>query len=145
MKPLQITKSPTLTAAPINPKWILYGNPVARGALMSETDDESVATYMWDCTDGTFIWRYDVDEVVHILEGSVTILDTVTFIQYELKQGDSVLFHKGTLALWSVEKYVRKLAVLHSPLPKKYLLLKRIWNMLKGTNGKRMNNLAGAV
>jgi uncharacterized protein len=143
MSKILITKAPTMyTEAPINPQWILQGRPIARGALMSETADASVTTVMWDCTAGIFNWHYDIDEVVYILEGSVIISEHATGQKHYLKVGDSILFPRGSSATWSVDNYVRKLAVLHSPLPKKYLLAQRIWRAMKGIK-RSASNLEG--
>lgn len=30
-------------------------------------------TLVWDCTPGKFMWHYDQDETVHILEGRVVL------------------------------------------------------------------------
>ena len=60
-------------SCPVNPAWVLEGNPVARIEHLSSSADGSASTYFWDCTAGRFNWFYNFDETLHILEGSVTL------------------------------------------------------------------------
>lgn len=62
-----------LKPTPINPDWIVSGNPQARTAEHSRGHDEASLTAIWDCTAGEFRWRFGWDETVMILEGEVHI------------------------------------------------------------------------
>ena len=42
---------------------------MARVKSLSRSGDDTAWTDIWDCTAGTFEWRYEIDETVHILEG----------------------------------------------------------------------------
>lgn len=106
-----------LRCAPINSDWILEGNPVARNRVLSRSSDSLACTIVWDCTAGKFNWFYDIDETVHIVEGSVTVSDGKSPPK-TLMPGDVAFFPAGTKAHWHVENYVRKIAFCQRTLPK---------------------------
>lgn len=114
---------------PIPPDWILEGQPVARSKLLVGSSDEMASTHMWDCTAGRFNWFYTVDEVIHVVEGSVIVEDTAGE-QRHLQSGDTFLFPAGTRFHWTVPRYIRKIAFLHSPLSRKLRLAKRVFRIL---------------
>ena len=118
------TTAVDLRSAPINPDWIRGGSPVARNALLSSSRDRAACTLVWDCTPGEFEWRYDSDETVHILEGSV-VLDDGCAPPRRVGPGDVVLFPQGAVVRWTVETHVRKLAFFHRPLPAPIALVSR--------------------
>ena len=62
-----------LSPSPITPQWIIEGKPNARNKILSQSEDQTACTIVWDCTGGKFNWYYDFDETVHFIEGSVTI------------------------------------------------------------------------
>jgi uncharacterized cupin superfamily protein len=102
-----------LDDVPIPADWIVDGAPVARGTQLTASGRGSVSTHLWDCTAGRFHWHFGVDEIVHILDGEVHVTGddgrTVT-----LRTGDVAHFPYGTHAIWQVDAYVRKLAVLRT-------------------------------
>ena len=106
-----------LRPAPINPLWIRSGNPHARNAVLSRSDDGLAFTMFWDCTAGEFDWHYSFDETIHFIEGSVIISDgngpPRRFIA-----GDVLFLPRGVIARWQVESYVRKVAFCHYPAPR---------------------------
>jgi uncharacterized cupin superfamily protein len=113
--------SPTVAAAifehadladhPMPADWVISGNPTTRVKDLASSSRTKVC--LWDCQPGQFRWQYGVfDEVVHILEGSVRVVGADGEEQ-TLNAGDTALFKAGTAALWTVDTYVRKLAVLH--------------------------------
>ena len=104
-----------LKNAPIDPRWIVEGTPAARNRLVAGSSDCSAWTMLWDCTAGKFHWIYKVDETVHVLEGAVTV--TVGGNTNTLRTGDIAFFPAGTVALWQVDNYVRKLAFCQKPIP----------------------------
>ncbi|ORI17188.1 cupin domain-containing protein [Rhodococcus sp. 1168] len=105
-----------LNASPINPDWILDGKPVARTAEWTRTLDGTTTFNVWDCTAGRFNWYFHVDEIVHIMDGSVTV-SAEDSPPRTLVAGDAALFHAGTWSEWHVSDYVRKHAILRSGLP----------------------------
>ncbi len=60
----------TLTPRPIEPSWIIEGNPTAQWHVLSQSADGLASTVVWECSQGKFNWYYDFDETVLILEGA---------------------------------------------------------------------------
>jgi len=102
-----------LGPADIAPSSVISGNPQARVKLIAQADDEEVNAALWDCTAGKFKWHFRSDELVHILEGAVTVSTTDGPTRH-LKQGDVAYFAAGTDSVWDVKVYVKKLAVIRS-------------------------------
>ncbi len=99
-----------LQPAPIKKEHILEGTPVARAVTLTDTADANFSSTIWDCTAGRFKWVYRSDEMVHILEGEVTVKsDDGT--EKTLRPSDVALFPSGLLTTWHVPKYVKKLAI----------------------------------
>jgi uncharacterized cupin superfamily protein len=118
-----------LTASPINPDWIISGNPQARSVEQSRTQDRASSTAVWDCTAGQFRWYFGWDETVYILEGSVTVATEDGGLRV-LKAGDIGYFKAGTSAIWHVESYVKKVAFMRRPFPTWLALFYRIWGRI---------------
>ena len=123
-----------LTPDPINASGIIAGDPIARSKLLHLTPDKHYSVALWDCTAGTFRWHYYYDEVVHILEGEVTVHEDNGNV-LTLQAGDIALFPRGASNVWTVPHYVRKVAInrFHKPtlleLPKK--IVARVFRELK--------------
>ncbi len=111
-----------LKFSPINPDWILEGDPIARNAELSRSHDGTACTLVWDCTPGKFVWHYNMDETIHILEGSIVLDDGVAPAR-RLGPGDVVFFPAGAKVRWHVETHVRKLAFFRRVLPKPVALV----------------------
>lgn len=105
-----------LPPMPIEPGWILAGQPQARGQILLQSADRCVASGFWECTPGRFRWEFAWDEFVYVLRGRVTIVDeqgaTCT-----LGPGDTAHFARGLTTIWQVEETVRKYFVLRTPEP----------------------------
>ena len=118
-----------LRPAPIEPSWIISGNPVATNAPLSTSADGMSTTVVWECTEGQFEWHYDFDETIHFLEGAVLIegdgLPPTRFLP-----GDVLFFKKGAVARWTVESKVRKLAFCRKTVPALLGLSLRVFNKL---------------
>src|ERR1700690_2658402 len=107
----------TLGPSPITAAWILEGTPTARNKFLSQSEDNTASTYMWDCTAGKFNWFYDIDETICLVEGSVIVRDHRGCTR-KLVAGDTAFFPAGSSAEWTVEAYVRRIAFLRQPPPK---------------------------
>jgi uncharacterized cupin superfamily protein len=105
-----------LTPRPIEPSWIIEGNPVAQWHVLSQSADGLASTMVWECSEGKFNWYYDVDETVLILEGSI-VLETDTMGPTRYGPGDVIFFKDGAHAKWHVEGRVRKLAFCRKTQP----------------------------
>lgn len=127
---LPSTTDVELRSAPIEPSWIIEGNPVARNALLSRSEDGTASTIVWECTEGKFNWYYDIDETIHILEGSI-VLESDTLEPTRFGPGDVVFFKKGAHARWHVEGRVRKLAFCRKTQPKLVGLALRVFSKLQ--------------
>jgi uncharacterized protein len=137
-------KDVTLKPSPINPDWILEGNPVARNAVLSRSDDTTACTIFWDCTAGKFNWHYGFDETVHILEGSV-IVSSENTPPKRLVAGDVAFFPFGTKAHWHVETYVRKVAFCRRVLPRPALPIIRALRWARGLTRRPTAAAAGSL
>jgi len=126
----------TLSPAPIRRDWILEGNPVARINLLSSSADGFANSYIWDCTAGRFNWFYKADETIYVIEGGVVVTD-MTGVARRLSVGDTIFFPAGTRAEWNVEQYIRKFALIRTPVPRPLVYAKRVYSYLKRLMGSR--------
>ena len=95
-----------LKPSPIEPSWILEGNPEARSCPLSISADSAARTLIWSCTEGKFNWYYDVDETIVILEGSI-VLESEGMPPKRYGVGDVIFFRNGAHAKWHVEGHVK--------------------------------------
>ena len=105
-----------LTPRPIEPSWIIEGNPVAQCYVLSRSADGLASTMVWECSEGRFNWYYDFDETVLILEGSI-VLESEGMPPTRYTAGDVIFFKDGAHAKWHVEGRVRKLAFCRKTQP----------------------------
>jgi uncharacterized protein len=101
-----------LEPSPIVTDWIIDGAPEATAKYLMETRDGTSFTVVWDCTAGSFRWRYGEDETVYIVSGEVFITDDGGE-ERRLAEGDMAFFPAGSSAVWRIPERVRKLAVLN--------------------------------
>jgi len=106
-----------LRPSPIEPSWIISGEPVARLAEHSRGQDDAAVTAIWDCTSGAFRWQFGWDETVMILEGDVHVTSE-DGTERLLQAGDVAYFPGGSSAIWRIETYVKKIAFCRKPFPK---------------------------
>lgn len=119
-----------LDPAPIEPSWIIEGNPEARSRMLSTSVCNTAKVVIWSCTEGKFNWYYDIDETVVILEGSI-VLESEGMLPKRYGVGDVIVFHSGAHAKWHVEGYVRKVAFLRLNNPFLFGIAIRAVNKLK--------------
>ena len=105
-----------LTPRPIEPSWIIEGNPTASARDLSQSLDRTATTIVWHCTEGKFNWYYDFDETILILEGSI-VLENDTMRPTRYGPGDVIFFKDGAHAKWHVEGHVKKLAFCRKSQP----------------------------
>jgi uncharacterized cupin superfamily protein len=130
-----------LTPRPIEPSWIIEGNPVAQRCVLSESADGLATTMVWECSEGKFNWYYDFDETVLILEGSI-VLESDTMPPTRYGAGDYIFFRDGAHAKWHVEGRVRKLAFCRKTQPVLLGFALRVFSKIKRTllpSGKRQS------
>ncbi len=99
-----------LAPAPINPAWIVEGEPVARARSVSVDQDGSVRVWLWECSAGRFDWHYgSTDETVHILQGEAELTTSDGSI-LAIRAGDVVHFPNDEIVRWHVPRYIKKVA-----------------------------------
>ncbi len=128
-----------LTPRPIEPSWVIEGNPVAQSCILSNSADGFATTIVWHCTEGKFNWYYDLDETILILEGSI-VLESDTMSPTRYGPGDVVFFRDGAHAKWHVEGHVKKLAFCRKTQPVLLGFALRAFSKIKRTlmpDGKR--------
>src|ERR1700694_428159 len=121
-----------LAPRPIEPSWIIEGNPVAQGAVLSTSTDGLASTIVWQCSEGKFNWHYDFDETILILEGSI-VLENDAMPPTRYGPGDVIFFKNGAHAKWHVEDHVRKLAFCRKTLPVPLGFALRVFSKIKRT------------
>jgi uncharacterized cupin superfamily protein len=119
-----------LKSTPIEPSWILEGNPQARSHVLSTSADGAATTVIWSCTEGKFNWYYDVDETIVILEGSI-VLESEGMPSKRYGVDDVIFFRNGAHAKWHVEGHVKKVAFFRHTSPFGLGLAVRALNKLK--------------
>jgi uncharacterized cupin superfamily protein len=137
-----------LTPKPIEPSWVIEGNPVAQWCVLSKSADGLASTMVWECSEGKFNWHYDFDETILILEGSI-VLENDTMPPTRYSAGDVIFFKHGAHARWHVEGRVRKLAFCRTTQPFLFGFALRAINKIKRTlvpSGKRQSaSLVGSA
>lgn len=103
--------------SPIDPSWVTEGDPRARVASLSRHTDGTAWTDLWDCTAGSFEWRYDVDETIHVVDGAAELTDD-SGRTWSLRAGDVVSFRAGSRVRWVIPEYVRKIAFCQHRVPR---------------------------
>src|SRR6202171_2490504 len=98
-----------LTPRPIEPSWVIEGNPFAQSSVLSKSADGTASTMVWQCSDGKFNWYYDFDETILILERSI-VLENGTMHPTPYGPGDVSFFRDAAHAKWQVEGNVQMLA-----------------------------------
>ncbi len=116
-----------LTPSPVNPQWIIDGQPEAMAYDLSRSTDGTAVSVHWSCTAGTFHWYFSIDETVHVVEGEVIVRQT-GMPDLRLTVGDVALFRAGTWCIWHVPVYVRKLAFCRQAMPRLFGTALRVMN-----------------
>jgi uncharacterized protein len=115
---------------PIDPAWILEGEPMARSGLWSKSRDTTTTSWVWDCTAGRFNWYFDTDETIYVIEGEV-IITCEGQDPHVLRAGHAALFYAGTRAEWYVPHYVRKHAILRPHISRPALFALKVSKKLR--------------
>jgi uncharacterized protein len=92
-----------LKPSPIEPPWIIEGNPEACSRPLTISACGTAITLIWSCTADKFNWYYDLDETIMIVEGSI-VLESEGMPPKRYGVGD-VFFRDGAHAKWHVEEY----------------------------------------
>jgi uncharacterized cupin superfamily protein len=121
-----------LMPRPIEPSWIIEGNPVAQCSVLSKSADGLASTMVWQCSEGKFNWYYDFDETILILEGAI-VVESDTMAPTRYGPGDVIFFRDGAHAKWHVEGHVKKLAFCRKTQPVLLGFALRVFSKIKRT------------
>src|SRR6202166_386141 len=121
-----------LALRPIEPSWVIEGNPVAECTMLSKSADGLASTMVWQCSEGKFNWYYDFDETILILEGSI-VLENDDMRPTRYGPGDVIFFKDGAHAKWHVEGHVKKLAFCRKTQPVLLGFALRVFSKIKRT------------
>lgn len=121
-----------LRPSPIEPSWIKEGNPEAKSAEIARSKDGTASTLVWECTPGRFDWFYDLDELIHLVSGSI-VVSADGMEPTRFGAGDVLFFAKGAHAHWVVEETVRKVAFCHQVQPRMVGLALRVVSKIRRT------------
>ena len=116
--------------SPIEPSWIMEGNPTARSVSLAKANDKNFSCGLWECTAGKFKYIFPEDEIVHILEGEVFIQEEGA--EHTLRAGDTAYFPEGLITVWTVPIYIKKFAIFRSvSQPLSVKIISRLKKILK--------------
>jgi hypothetical protein len=121
-----------LMPRPIEPSWIIEGNPVAQCSVLSKSADGLASTMVWQCSEGKFNWYYDFDETILILEGAI-VVESDTMAPTRYGPGEVIFFRDGAHAKWHVEGHVKKLAFCRKTQPVLLGFALRVFSKIKRT------------
>ena len=103
-----------LKPAPIDPSWLVSGTPSFQANVFEHLPNVGAVSGIWECTGpGKFVWHYEVDEAIYILEGSAEV--EYLGKKFTLKPGDSTTFITGTTATWVVTDRIKKTYRIQNP------------------------------
>lgn len=120
-----------LEPAPIPPDWIVGGSPVARCKKMARSHDGIWHIVVWDCTPGSFTWRYGKDEAMVVTSGESFVIDEKGEERH-FRPGDLGFFPAGTSSTWRITETLRKVAVLKESKWHPVGLGAKAWHKLLG-------------
>lgn len=101
---------------PIQPEWILQGNPGGKGQLMMQSHDRKQTAGIWECDAGKFEYHYHWHETLRILEGEATMEDD-DGVAHLLRPGDYAHFPMGVKSIWTVPERLKLLFFIVTPEP----------------------------
>ncbi|SHF07744.1 hypothetical protein SAMN02745157_1584 [Kaistia soli DSM 19436] len=96
--------------APINPSWIIAGDPIAHYIPIGVGEDGYSSLSLWRCTEGSFRWTFGWEESVYITKGEVEVVAADGHRDI-LEAGSVALFQAGGTSIWTVRQPVQKMAV----------------------------------
>lgn len=89
------------------------GNPVQHGHVYHSSDGGRFTSGVWDCTENELkMAPYDVDELMILLQGSITIEHRSGEIE-TFHAGQAFVIPKGCDCIWRQTEYVRKYWAIH--------------------------------
>ena len=121
------------------PSSILSGEPKSGTQILTTSHDGNSIVWVWECTEGSFVWHYGEDETVYIISGEVFI-STATGEERRLGPGDMAVFPGGVSCNWRVTQPVKKIAITRKDLPRPLGFAVRACHKLARITGLRRGN-----
>ena len=118
-----------LEPEPIPANWIVSGSPVARCKKMIRSYDRTSHIVIWDCTPGSFIWHYGMDEAIVVISGEAFMINEKGE-ERRFGPGDLGYFPAGTSCTWRITETLRKVGVLKENLGRPLGLGVKAWHKL---------------
>ena len=115
---------------PLNPDWVIGGQPGSRYKTLSATKDRASNVVLWECTPGTFNWHYEKDEMIFVLSGEAWVTDAEGR-ERRFAGGDYGFFPAGTTCRFRVDNHLRKIAVLRETMSVPHGFGLKVWNKLR--------------
>jgi uncharacterized cupin superfamily protein len=123
------TVSVNLEPMPIPSSWISGGTPVARCKKILTSRDHTSTTVVWDCTPGSFYWRYGKDETIYVISGEAFMTDEDGG-ERRFAAGELGFFPAGFECQWRVTEHFRKVAIFKEKMWMPVGLGFKLWNKL---------------
>ena len=118
-----------LEPAPINPSWIISGEPQTSWKEIAASKDKTTFKGFWTCTPGLFKWNYRDDETLHMISGEA-FLTLEDGKEHRIGAGDVVYFPAGSSCIWRITEPVQKFAIVRRALPYPIGLIVRAFSKL---------------
>jgi uncharacterized cupin superfamily protein len=99
---------------PIPAEQIRAGRPEARGMVLTRSPECVLASGVWECTPGTFVWSYGWDETSCIVAGTATLTAADGGSTF-LRAGDICAIHRASVVTWEIHETIRKGFSLFAP------------------------------
>ncbi len=115
------------------------GTPKSGSKILSISHDGNSIVWVWECSEGSFVWHYGEDETVYIISGEVFI-STETGEERRLGQGDMAFFPGGVSCNWRVTQPIKKFAINRKDLPLPLGFAVRVCHKLVRIIGLRRGN-----
>lgn len=113
----------------IPPDWILAGTPENRSKMLMRTHDWTSIIVVWECTSGSYRWRYSQDETLVVLSGE-GFMTNEKGEEHRFGPGDMGFFPAGTTCTWRHPHHFRKVAVLKESLWRPLGFYIKVWRKL---------------
>jgi uncharacterized cupin superfamily protein len=112
-------------------EWLESGDGETRSRVLYKSKDHLAWVVVWQCKAARFKWRYFKEEFAIFVDGEAFLTDPHGR-QRHVEPGDFIYFHANSEATWNVPKYIRKIAILRSPVSWPLAMVVRAWNRFCG-------------
>jgi uncharacterized cupin superfamily protein len=133
--PLLVTPATIdLQTPPEPPQMVLSGEPVSRHSKLLTNRDRMTTLILWDCTPGSFRWRYPKDETVFVISGEA-FMSIEGGKERRFAAGDVGFFPAGYTCTWRITETFRKVALTKENIWLPLAWCIKVWNKLWTISG----------